>query len=169
MDKQNEIVAGYYDGKSVIDLAKEYNLSRERIYQYLRQAEGWEHIVKEQREIRKKAKLLSYAHLLPKSLELREQGMSVGRIAKELGTTHRVISWLIKGTPLDNSKKARARRDKKINRDYIHGMSQVELARKYNLYQTRISAILHNTNNGKLPQRLVQRPQGRRIRGQTIE
>ena len=153
MNKKEEIIAKYESGESVINLAKEYNLTRERIYQYLRQVPDFKKLSKEKRLQKVSQRLEGYKHLLPQIFELREQGVGNPRIAKQLGVTYATIQKLTEGTPYDNSKKAQAKRNRAINKDYLSGLSQVKIAKKFGMSQSSISIILLKTNNGRLPER----------------
>ena len=151
--KSDEIIAGYLGGKSVIDLAKEYNLSRERIYQYLRQVSGFKQISEKKRleEIQKRTQ--SHLHLLPEIARRKALGKSISVIAREMGISFPMMKRIIKGTELDISKKSKAKRNKAIKKDYKRGMSQIKLSKKYNLCQSAISAILIKQFHGQLPKR----------------
>ncbi len=55
--KKSEIISRYMFGDTVIQLSKEYGLSRERIYQYLRDVKDWDEekgIYKDRKRHRKK-------------------------------------------------------------------------------------------------------------------
>lgn len=153
MTKSDEIIAKYNSGVSVINLAKEYNLTRERIYQYLRKAPNFKGISSQKREEKVKKRLAGYSHLLPAIFEMREQGLGTTTIASKLGITYNTTRTLLKGTQWDNSKKVKALRNRSINRAYLNGMSQVKIAKKFGMCQSSISAILLKTNNGQLPKR----------------
>ena len=153
MTKSEEIIAKYNSGVSVINLAKEYNLTRERIYQYLRQVPDFKSLSKKKRLERVKSRMESFSHLTPQIEQGLREKKSLTLIAKELGISYLTAKNLIKGTPMDTSKKAKAKRNEAINKAYVRGLSQVKIAKKFNLCQSAISAILLKTNNGQLPKR----------------
>ena len=153
MNKKEEIIAKYNSGVSVIELSKEYSLSRERIYQYLRQVPDFKKLSKEKRLKKVEKRLEGYRHLLPQIFALREKGVGNPRIAKQLGVTYVTIQKLTEGTPYDSSKKAQAKRNRAINKAYLSGLSQVKIAKKFGMSQSSISIILLKTNNGRLPER----------------
>ncbi len=148
--KKKEIISRYMFGDSVIELAKEYNLSRERIYQYLRNLEDWE----EEREVyeqRKKHQLKIQKRKLQEEVILRiKLGQSITQIARELHIANKTIHILLTGTKYKIGKKALKQRDKKILREYKSGATQKQLAKKYNTAQTNISRIIVKNRNEKL-------------------
>lgn len=148
--KKKEIITRYMYGDSVIQLAKEYNLSRERIYQYLRDLEDWD----EEREVyeqRKKHQLKIQKKRLQEEIILRVKlGQSITQIARELHIANKTIHALLRGTRYKIGKKLIKERDKKILREYKNGATQKQLAQKYNTAQTNISRIIVKNRNEKL-------------------
>lgn len=153
MTKADEIIAGYIGGKTVIEIAKEQGLSRERIYQYLRKLPDFKQTSVKKRAEVKAERLSRYDPILPEIIQMRKDGIGVEKISKTFGITFRTVSQLLEGTPYTNTHLSKVRRNKKIAKGYASGISQVNLAQKYDLCQSAISAILIKQFNGKLPKR----------------
>ena len=140
--KKSEIIGRYMLGEPVIELATQYGLSRERIYQYLRELQEWE----EEQTIyqQRKAHRDSFKKEKLKNEVIRrvKAGQGVTKIASELGIASLTVHKLLKGTRYKTGNKAKAIRDRQIVREHRAGMSQAKLAKKYNLAQTNISRII---------------------------
>ena len=148
--KKSEIITRYMFGDSVIQIAKEYNLSRERVYQYLRCLEDWN---EEQRiyEERKKHQLKIQRQGLLREIILRiKQGKNITQITKELHIAPDTVHSLLKNTKYRLGHSSKKIRDKEIYRRYKKGESQIQLAHKFQLSQANISRIIRKENE-KLP------------------
>ena len=140
--KRSAFVREYLDGKSVIDIANKYDVSREAVYLYLRKLPDWEKIYKSKRRTKWQRAVDKYNDKIPKIIALREQGYSTLQTSKKLNVPFEATKEILKTTPYDNSKKAREERNEKIYNDYMNGMSQVKLAEKYGMAQSSISNIV---------------------------
>ena len=140
--KRSAFVREYLDGKSVIDIANKYDVSREAVYLYLRKLPDWEKIYKSKRRTKWQRAVDKYSDKIPKIIALREQGYSTLQTSKKLNVPFEATKEILKTTPYDNSKKAREERNEKIYNDYMNGTSQVKLAEKYGMAQSSISNIV---------------------------
>ena len=141
--KRSAFVREYLDGKSVIDIAKKYDVTREAVYLYLRRLPDWEKIYKSKRRTKWQRAVDKYSDKIPKIIALREQGYSTLRTAKELNVPFEATKEILKMTPYDNSKEVRDARNEKIYNEYMNGAHQKKLALKYGMAQSSISAIVH--------------------------
>lgn len=147
MKDEKEIQELYRDGTKVKHIAEAYGLSREGVYQRLRKMPDFEQ-VKQRLYTKAKAKrrkntLEEHAELLPKIYSMREKGVGSLRISHKLGVPYKTVVELLKGTEYDNTLEAKRIRNQEICKKYKEGMTQIELAKKYNTTQPNISNIIH--------------------------
>jgi DNA-binding transcriptional regulator GbsR (MarR family) len=144
MEKISELVQEYLAGKPVIDIAKEKGVSRECVYQKLRELPNWGQVKKAVKKNKKQRAIARYPAVFPKVLSLAKNGYSATRISKELNTPIYSIQAMLEGSPFDHSEEARQERDEKIRKEYEEGAFQKDLAEKYDLSQQTISYIIRN-------------------------
>ena len=149
MAEREQLIQEYLNGKSVIDIAKQYDLSREAVYQHLRKIPNWEKVSESLVKTPREKALEQYGHLIPEIIRLKEEGLSTSVVAKKLDIPFYPLVELLKGTRHDNSKKAREERDKEIYKGYKAGRTQGELAREFGMAQSSISEIIRKWDLNK--------------------
>lgn len=157
MTKEIEIVDKYLNGESVISLAKEYSLSRERIYQYLRKLGAWDKVLLDNRFRTKQRRMREYKSYLPAIIEWKEAGLGTFAISRKLKLSYKTVANLLAGTKYDNRNCRNKARDRKILREYLKGKTQTQIAEEMGMKQNNISRILIKLNNGKLSKGLRER------------
>jgi len=146
MEATERFIKEYLEGKSVKDIGKENNVTGEAVYLRLRTMPNWREVSLKMRQKRKEATLQRHKQHLSKILEMYENGFSSKEISKELKINQDVVRFLTRGTPYDNSLKAKEYRDKIIVALYKKGKTQKELAKMYGMGQTGISRIINKYN-----------------------
>ena len=142
MADREQLIQEFLNGKSVIDIAKQYNLSREAVYQNLRTIPNWERVSESLKKTKKERALEAYGHLMPEIIRLKEEGLSTIVVARKLGIPYPPLAELLKGTRHDNSKEVREARNRRIYKEYQKGMVQRELAQEFGMSQSSISEII---------------------------
>ena len=140
--KRSEFVREYLDGKSVIDIAKKYGVTREAVYLYLRRLPDWEKIYKSKRRTKWQRAVDKYSEKIPKIIKLRKKGYSTIQVSRKLEVPFEAVREILKTTAYDNSKQARDDRNERIYNEYMRGTPQKKLALKYNMAQSSISDIV---------------------------
>jgi len=142
MHTKQEIQENYKEGKSVISISQECGLTRERIYQILREMPNYKDIQTKLQKKRNQSYYTRYSEFVPEIISRRIGGESVSAISKTLGISFRQLKSILKGTQYENSKETRAQRNEEIIKQYKEGKKQKELAREFGLNQRSISAIV---------------------------
>jgi len=147
--KKSEIITRYMFGDSVIQLSKEYGLSRERIYQYLRVLEDWNEEQRIYEDRKKHQTKIQKQKLLHEIILLIKEGKSITQITRGLHIANKTVYSLLKGTKYKLGHCSNKKRDRNIYKEYKRGLSQVAIAQKYHQSQANISRIIRK-HYGKL-------------------
>jgi Mor family transcriptional regulator len=142
MAEREQLIQEFLNGKSVIDIAEQYNMSREAVYQHLRTIPNWKKVSESLKKTKRERALEKYGHLMQEIIRLKEEGLSTIAVARKLDIPYPPLVELLKGTRHDNSKEAREERNKKIYESYKNGRSQRELAIEFGMSQSSISNIV---------------------------
>jgi len=142
MYTKQEIQEKYKEGESVISISQECGLTRERVYQILREMPDYKDIKSKFQRKRNQSYYAKYSEAVPEIISRRIRGESVSSISKALEISFRQLKSILKGTLYENSKETRAQRNEEIIKQYREGKKQEQLARKFGLSQSNISAIV---------------------------
>lgn len=149
--KKSEIISRYMFGDTVIQLSKEYGLSRERIYQYLRDVKDWDEEKGIYKDRKRHQRKIQDQKLRPLIINDRRQGVKLCEVAKKHHTSTRRIKRILQGTGYEGGKPYLEKRDRKILRMYKRGFTQREVGEKFNTCQNNVSRILRKfKENGQL-------------------
>jgi Mor family transcriptional regulator len=146
-DRQEEIISLYEQGRSVIEMAKQFQCSREAVYLCLRKLPAFKALSKKLREKKQRDKCLAIRKEIISGRVFSVQNFSFEKAAKYFDTSPESIHCAVKGTKYDVSQKSKARRDSIIYNLYTEGLTQEELAKIFKLSQARISYILDKFDN----------------------
>lgn len=140
--KKSDIISQYILGESVIELSKKYGLSRERIYQYLRELDEWEIEKCINVDRKKHQRKIQNEMLKMEVMRDLKTGLSIKDISKRRHISSPRLREMLNDTKYRFGLAIKRRRDRKIGKLYKSGLTQKELSQKYNTTQTNISRIL---------------------------
>lgn len=149
--KKSEIISRYMFGDTVIQLSKEYGLSRERIYQYLRDVKDWDEEKGIYKDRKRRQREIQDEKLKPLILKDRKQGMKLCKIIEKYHTSPRRVERILKGTGYEGGRSYLKRRDNGILKLYKKGLTQKEIGQRFNTCQTNVARIIGKfRENGEL-------------------
>jgi len=145
-DRQ-EIKRMYLGGIPVRIISKNFNLSREGVYRYLRDIPNFKEISETLRRAKKLRQINQYHTKLDEVYRLARGGKHTVEISKMLKIPYTELKKILKGTKYDNTHISKTKRNAKIIKMYKQGVSQQKIAKKFGLAQSTISDVV---KNGKL-------------------
>ena len=140
MGEKDKILKLYMSGVPVTEISELFNVTREAIYQKLRKTEGWKGMKVHHSGLRSSERLTELQGHIEDIISGWLSGVSMLDIAKELKTSRKNISDIIKQEM--GSTRKNYKRDLKIAEEYKNGVTQVELSKRYNISQPCISRIV---------------------------
>lgn len=146
-DREEEIIGLYKQGMSVINIAKQFQCSREAVYTYLRRLPNFKSVSKRLYKKKQRERDLVIRKKIMSGKIFSPQSFSFKAGARHFKTSQQLLHRIVKGTKYDVSQKGKAERDKIIHSLYKEGMTQLELAKLFKLSQARISYILEKFKN----------------------
>lgn len=135
-----QVIKLYLSGVPVVEISDMMGVTREAVYQKLRKAEGWKGIKRHLSLNRSSLRLTELQGHTEEIVAGWLSGVSMLDIAKELKTSRKNISDIIKKEM--GSTKRNYKRDLQIVEEYKNGVTQVELSKKYGISQPCISRIV---------------------------
>lgn len=139
MEGLEPMVRMYLNQVPVIKIAEHFGVSRETVYSRLRTIPNYKEVSRSLRNVKKENRLKKYRQRLPEIHQLAKQGVGMVGISKKLNIPYYTVKALLRGTKYDSTHKAKEFRDRNIYSLYRRGMTQTQLAKKYNLAQSSIS------------------------------
>lgn len=139
MEGLEPMVRMYLNQVPVIKIAEHFGVSRETVYSRLRTIPNYKEVSRSLRNVKKENRLKKYRQRLPEIHQLAKQGVGMVGISEQLNIPYYTIKTLLRGTKYDSTHKAKEFRDRNIYSLYRRGMTQTQLAKKYNLAQSSIS------------------------------
>jgi transposase-like protein len=146
METNDALTTEYLQGKGVSEIARKYGVTRECVYQHLRELPDWEKL-KEKRSLkRRRNKIMQDKRLKDQVIELKKQGHSTTSAADTLEIAYETAKRLLKGTQYDETQAAKEERNQQIRKEYKeNNVTQQQLANKYGVSQQTISTILNTS------------------------
>lgn len=135
-----QVIKLYLSGVPVVEISDMMGVTREAVYQKLRKTEGWKGIKRHLSLNRSSLRLTELQGHTEEIVAGWLSGVSMLDIAKELKTSRKNISDIIKQEM--GSTKRNYKRDLQIVEEYKNGVTQVELSKKYGISQPCISRIV---------------------------
>jgi len=139
MEGLEPMVRMYLNQVPVIKIAEHFGVSRETVYSRLRTIPNYKEVSLSLRNAKRENKIKKHSQRLPEINKLAEQGVGMVGISKKLNIPYYTVKALLRGTKYDSTHKAKEFRDRNIYSLYRRGMTQTQLAKKYNLAQSSIS------------------------------
>ena len=149
MEHEDILVQEYLDGNSVINIAKERGITREAVYQHLRQLPNWQKVSDSMKPTKKQRAENKYRYAVAEILKLSEQGYSAVQISEKLKVPFYSVQNILKGTRFDNRKQVRHERNRQIYELYQQGNSQQQIATAFGMAQSSISEIIRKWDSNK--------------------
>ena len=139
MEGLEPMVRMYLNQVPVTKIADHFEVSRETVYSRLRTIPNYKEVSRSLRNVKKENRLKKYRQRLPEIHQLAKQGVGMVGISEKLNIPYYTVKALLRGTKYDSTHKAKEFRDRNIYSLYRRGMTQTQLAKKYNLAQSSIS------------------------------
>lgn len=139
---REDIVEAYLSGMKAKDMMEKFNLSKEGVYMHLRKMEGFEKAKGRKLRSLYKQKKEGNKEIIKSIKAMLKSGMKRYEVRRALGIGQARFTRLLMGTRFYQPKGVKEERNKKIVDLYKAGVSQIELGRKFNVAQSRISVIL---------------------------
>ena len=137
-ERNLDIFNKYQKGASLVKLAKQYSLSRQRIYQLVdKLAKKTKQDKRKRIHSRSKKKLILRPNLLE---DYRLRKKTIGEIAKTIGCHRGTIGQKIKGTVRTPSGECKS---SLLYKDYKNGIPVKELVDKYQMTKNAVYVIVH--------------------------
>ena len=134
MEGKDIWVQKFLKGESVIQIAKEYSVTREAVYLRLRTLPNWRELSDSMREAKRGLSLRSYTSKQKKTiLELAQKKYPLYKIAEKTGIPYKHVRILLKDTLYGRNVVAFRERNVKIRKEFEQGMTCGELAKKYGM------------------------------------